>query len=186
MFEGVDISRAWIETVSGNRFHLLDPRQDEIFIEDIAHALGKMCRFTCHTRRFYSVAEHCLAVSYLVPSKDALWGLLHDASEAYTGDMNRPLKHFTPVGEIFRRIEEVIMGAVAQKFDLPEACPESVHLADNQMLWAEKKQLMTSLPWDFNEIQPNVPDANRMVKCYPETVAKTEFLHRYYELTNQL
>src|SRR5690348_5556551 len=138
MFDGVDVEKAWIETYSGNRFHILDPRQDEINIVDIAHALSMMCRFTGHVRKFYSVAEHSVHVSRLVPAEDAFWGLVHDASESYIQDLNRPLKHFTPVGKTYEKIENVVMKAICKRFDLPVEQPESVHIADNAMLYAEK------------------------------------------------
>lgn len=85
----------WIQTVSGKRFYLLDPRPEMICLEDIAHALGQLCRFTGHTRSFLSVAEHSVTVSHLLkpfgPAAE-LAGLLHDAAEAYIGDVNNPLK----------------------------------------------------------------------------------------------
>ena len=72
---------SYIETVSGRKFYFLNPNPEDIDIEDIAHALSMQCRFTGHTKWFYSVAEHAIWVSYLVPVHLALEGLLHDASE---------------------------------------------------------------------------------------------------------
>src|SRR5690242_11754504 len=82
----------WMQTYTGRRFWPLDPRVDDIDIGDIAHHLSLVCRFAGACREFYSVAQHCVGVSYVCDPKDALWGLLHDAAEAYVGDMVRPLK----------------------------------------------------------------------------------------------
>ena len=89
---------AWIITYSGKKFYHLAPSAEMVDIVDIAHALSLTCRWTGHTRYHYSVAQHSWYFSYLVPKEFALSALLHDASEAYLGDMNRPLKHFTPAG----------------------------------------------------------------------------------------
>src|SRR5271170_7300011 len=97
----VDPKRAWIQTYTGGVFHILDPQQNEIYIKDIAHALAMQCRFTGHVRKFYSIAEHCVLGSHIVPKKLALQFLLHDASEAYIADINRPLKHYTGVGAAY-------------------------------------------------------------------------------------
>jgi hypothetical protein len=134
----VNTSKAWIQTASGGVFHILEPRQNEILITDIAHALGMMCRFTGHVRRFYSVAEHCVHASRIVPPQDALWALLHDSPEAYIADLNRPLKHFTAVGGVYKTVEETIMNAICTKFQLPFMQPQTVHEADTAMLYAEK------------------------------------------------
>jgi len=86
-------TNATIGLFSGGTFDILNPRAEDVRIEDIAHALSQQCRFTGHTKTFYSVAQHSVLASTLVAAPDELWALLHDASEAYMGDMNRPLKH---------------------------------------------------------------------------------------------
>src|ERR1035441_7448066 len=87
--DGLD---GFIGTFSGLRFWPLDPDPDKILIEDIAHALAHQCRFGGHASKFYSVAEHSVHVSKLCAPKDALWGLLHDASEAYCGAVWAPAR----------------------------------------------------------------------------------------------
>jgi|ERR1700677_603715 len=180
----IDTKRAWIQTYSGGQFHILDPQQDEIAIVDIGHALAMLCRFTGHVRRFYSIAEHSVLGSRLVPQKDALWFLLHDSSEAYINDINRPLKHFTGIGSEYIPVESKIMGAICQKFRLPQEEPTSIKKIDNAMLFAEKEQLLAPLEWDakWGDIKP----ADVKVKCWAPEVAEVEFLHRFYELTGQI
>ena len=90
----------WIQTMSGVIFYPLDPRPEEIRIEDIAHALSHQCRFAGHCREFYSVAEHSVRVSRELPQEFMLWGLLHDASEAYLVDLPRPIKRWSAMGRL--------------------------------------------------------------------------------------
>ena len=185
ILDGVDPDKARIQTASGGQFHILDPRQDEINIEDIGHALSKMCRFTGHVRKFYSVAEHSVHASRIVPPQDALWALMHDSSESYIADMNRPLKHFTPVGPVYKEIEKKVMAAICEKFRLPEGQPESVTEADTALFYAEKEQLMPPMEWDTKWGVKETP-AKVQVRCWNSDIAKTVFLYRFYELTNQL
>lgn len=183
--DGVDVSRAWIQTYSGGKFHILDPRQDEINIVDIGHALSMMCRFTGHVRRFYSVAEHCWHASHIVPAEDALWALMHDASEAYIADINRPLKHFTPVGPSYMKVEDKVMKAICKKFGMDPEQPASVHKADGMMLYAEKEQLMPPMSWETKWTADEEP-AQVKIRCWKSEIAEAAFLSRFYELTNQL
>ena len=105
---------------SGQYIDLLAPEVEAIYLEDIAHALSQICRFGGHTATFYSVAEHSLLVASLLwrqfgdPELAAV-GLLHDATEAYLGDMVRPLKH-SPAGEGFRSVEANLEAVIARRF----------------------------------------------------------------------
>lgn len=86
----------WIQTYTGRQFWPLDPKPEEVCIEDIAHALSQQCRYAGHTIRFYSVAQHSVEIALRVPRAAALWGLLHDAAEAYLVDLPRPVKYLMP------------------------------------------------------------------------------------------
>ena len=108
----------YIQTVSGRRVNPLDPSPADIDVHDIAVALSNQCRFGGHTRRYYSVAQHACIVSDQMLERgssahDALWGLLHDASEAYLVDLPHPLKHRSELGRQYReaegRLEEVLL-----------------------------------------------------------------------------
>jgi hypothetical protein len=86
-----------IETFTGKLFDYLDPRAADMDALSIAHALGNLCRFTGHCRRFYSVAEHSVLCMTLADRRGLtrrlqLLALIHDAHEAYVGDINTPLK----------------------------------------------------------------------------------------------
>lgn len=139
----------WIQTYpKGIKFWPLDPRPEEIHIEDIAHALSNVCRFGGFVKHHYSVAQHSLLVSYKVPPCDALWALLHDAPEAYLGDQCRPVKrsmvfHINECFHPFAKVEEELMRVVAKRFGLEGSeIPPSVHEADLRMLMTEKRDLL--------------------------------------------
>jgi hypothetical protein len=136
-----------ITTFSGIRFWPLIPNPADIRIEDIAHALSNQCRFAGHASKFYSVAEHSVHVSKLSAPEDALWGLLHDASEAYLVDLPRPLK-LLPEFAPYREAEHRLQRAVAARFGLPPDQPASVTEADDTMLWIEAHSLLGSMPFE--------------------------------------
>jgi 5'-nucleotidase len=175
------VKPAWIETFSGLKFEILNPKPEQIKIEDIAHALSQLCRFNGHTKYFYSVAQHSYLGSFLVPKEDALWFLLHDASESWLGDMTSPMKHLTKAGEAYLPIEKRIMHVVCEKFGLPEVQPPSVHAADVAMLHAEKEQLMGSVPWDRKWGKLIKPADVKIKETAPRKIEKL-FLKRFQEL----
>lgn len=168
----------WTQTYSGIAFWPLDPRPEEILIEDIAHALSRQCRFAGHirNREFYSVAEHSLLVSQHVPHEYALWGLLHDAAEAYIGDMVRPLKKNISQ---YEEIERQIMHAVCSRFGLPQEMPTCVQEMDTCLLFSERAMLLAPPPYPWEHEQESKIVA--IIGLFPET-AKREFLFRYHEL----
>lgn len=133
-----------IATYTGNIIYPLNPDPADIYIEDIAHALSNQCRFTGHTRYFYSVAQHSMLVSEIVPDKYRMWGLLHDASEAYLSDMARPIKKMPEFGEFYLAAEDKLMAAVIERFGLENILPmpRSVKEADDILLGNEILNLM--------------------------------------------
>ena len=124
----MNISNAAIETYSGKWFDILNPQPEMIDIESIAHATSMVCRFSGHTRHHYSVAQHSWLGSYLVPRENALEFLLHDASEAYIGDMSRPLKHCTEAGKHYREVEARITAVIREVFGLAHGRSMRGHL----------------------------------------------------------
>ena len=86
-------NESWIATSSGGVFHLKDPNPDEVSIFDIAESLSKLSRFNGQLPSFYSVAQHSCLVMELLPQDAKPYGLLHDAHEAYIGDMTRPVSN---------------------------------------------------------------------------------------------
>lgn len=138
----------WIQTSTGIAFDLLEPTPEMVDINDIARALSRLCRYTGHTEQFYSVAQHSVLVSNLVPPEDALVGLLHDAAEAYVGDVAKPLKVL--LGSAYSDVEDRVWRVVAERFGLPVALPQSVKDADLRMLQTERLQLLGPEPRPWN------------------------------------
>lgn len=183
MSEGDWLSASWMQTYTGIAFRpwadheemvdLIDPR-------DIAHALSQVCRYGGHTRRFYSVAEHGVLISRAVPEEDRPWGLMHDAAEAYLGDMVRPVK----IGlQEYRDLEGRVLLAIASRFGLNMfGYPQTVKDADNRILLDERVELLTPPPqsWDTS-IEDLEPLGCEVLGWYPP-VAELEFLQRMLEL----
>lgn len=132
-----------MQTYSGRKFWPLDPRPEDVDPSDIAHALANQCRFAGHCLRFYSVAEHSILVSRALPPEHQLWGLLHDASEAYLVDVPRPLKPFL---RGYVEMEAAVMSAICRRFDIPEEMPPEVKRVDNAILASEAAQNMSPPP----------------------------------------
>jgi 5'-deoxynucleotidase YfbR-like HD superfamily hydrolase len=179
---GNDKSKAYIATYTGKQFFLLEPRLEDIDIIDIAHALSMQCRWTGHTKFHYSVAQHSYYCSFLGPDGEAFDRLMHDAAEAYIGDPNRPIKHYTEAGTAYRRQEAIIQKAIAERFGYSIVEPASVKLADNSMLYAEKDQL---LHVDFPEAEDwERYDSNNgiVIEQWDIGRAVQMFLNRFEEL----
>lgn len=171
----------WIQTYSGLQFWPLDPRPTEVLPLDIAHALSHQCRFSGHTSEFYSVAQHSVLVSLHVSPEHALWGLLHDAGEAYLMDMPRPIKRMFPA---YKEAEAVVMRAVCDRFGLPHEMPAAVAEADIRMLATEARDLMgRPLNWgSIREVEP-YPE---VVVPMPPVAAKVAWFQRLCELLPDL
>lgn len=171
---------ATIETYTGLQFHILEPHPEEVNITDIAHALSMLCRFTGHTRFYYSVAQHSYLASFLVPPQFQLEALLHDASEAYIGDMSRPLKHFSECGRLYLEIEAKIEAVIKKKFGLPPTMSPEVKEADNSLLYAEKKALME--PCDWTHTWGKYEEIDTTIQPWEPQYAEAQFLRRYRQL----
>lgn len=135
------MSQAWIQTYSGVKFPLFRFTPEHVRISDIAHALSMQCRYNGHIKRFYSVAEHCWLLSHMVPLQYALTALLHDAPEAYIGDMVSPLKR-----EMydFVRLDNQMMHAIFGIYGADES-PEAlatVHAGDGWVAHQEARSLL--------------------------------------------
>lgn len=139
--EGLWSDRKTAITVSsGERIDPLHAAVAEITVYDIAHSLARLCRYNGHVGYFLSVARHSILVAgrlaHLYPFEPelAFHGLLHDAAEAYLGDMVRPLKHGPTIGEAYLEAEANLEEVIAQRFGLCWPAPPSIHQADNYVL----------------------------------------------------
>lgn len=171
-----------IRLLSGALFDYRQPELCDVRIEDIAGALSKVCRFSGHIVRFYSVAQHAINASRIVPAEFAFTALMHDTAEAFTNDLPTPLKHAVP---IFRELEVRIESAMAARFGFTFPLPAPVVLADAQMLAIEKEELKRDFSrWsvldgiEFESVRQTV-DLSPMAPWLAEQL----FLDRYRELT---
>ncbi len=175
---------SWMQTHTGVSFYPLDPRAADINIEDVAHGLAMCCRYAGQCARYYSVAEHCVLVSMHVHPAYAREGLLHDLSEAYLGDMIRPLKH-TPEMEPFRKAEAAIeyQASVAFNLNTSSDCAANVKHVDDRILIDEIKQLQhTPSAYLMRMDTRNKPPLGVKLKCWSPARAKRRFLARFAEL----
>lgn len=168
-----------IRTFSGGLFDPFEPRAKDIRIQDIAHHLSNLCRFTGASRRFYSVAEHCVRASHLVKPPHEFATLMHDATEAYINDLSTPVKHHRKMFN-YRQLESKIGLAVGEAFEIDwMAHGATIKLADAIMYWTECRDLMR----DVEIPQGQVVCTERIVPWSPD-VAKAEFLRRFFFLTS--
>jgi hypothetical protein len=157
----------WMQTFTGRRFFPLDPRAEDVDPRDIAHALAHLCRYAGHVDRFYSVAEHCVLLSWWAERHGAdellqLELLLHDATEAYVVDVPRPLKINLPD---YRAVEARVATAIAERFGTLEHADTvdgqavdslEVKQLDTRILLDERAALMsrTRHAWGVDSLEP--------------------------------
>lgn len=178
----------WIETRKGIRVSVQNPKPNQFDVEDIAYALSNTCRFNGHCSGFLSVAEHSVLVSRRVPDNLRLAALLHDATEAYLGDIPSPIKQFLPD---YKALEQVFEKAIDERFELAlsDADRALVKEADIDALFTEAHFLIPSQGKDWAFFQgPKQFKVNYDLKpaCLPPVYAYKLFMGAYYEYSKQL
>ena len=165
----------WMQTYTGRQFWPLDPQPEDVFIADIAHALANICRFGGHCLQFYSVAQHSIIVSELVPSEYELWGLLHDSAEAYLGDVIRPIK--SEMIE-YRDAEYKVLDIILRRFGLSYPEPKEVRTADIISLITEKRDVMAVSQEKWN-VGIDVAPMKKIIIPMSPIEAEIKFLERF-------
>jgi uncharacterized protein len=161
----------------GRTFDLRNAQPHEIRIEDIALSLSRQCRYVGHPTQFYSVAQHVVLVSHLVPPPLAPRALLHDSEETYTGDQSRPFASLC--GMEAAKVADALRRKAYEAFGLdPNLIDDRLRLADNLALAWEMRDLMDCPP--PAEIARILPDDLLLGMEWPE--ARALFLDRYAEL----
>ncbi len=181
--------KSWVQTFTGKKFTPLDPRPEDVCIEDIAHALSQKVRFTGHTNWLYTVGQHSLYVSSILPPRLKLAGLLHDATEAYLPDIAAPIKGFvhltTPRGVVpFREFEDYLADVIFAGLGLSSLRPlidsEEMKRADLVMLATEVRDVMGPAPDDWG--LAHMP-AWGSIELEPSPAqVKSKFLEEYHRL----
>jgi uncharacterized protein len=174
----------FLQTVSGRRVNPFDPDPSQLDPEDIARALGNLCRFGGHARSFYSVAQHSVIVSELVEQRggdpeDVFAALMHDASEAYLGDMPHPIKHRSPLGTAFKAAEEHLEQAIRARFRIKDDVPE-IKRADRALL-ATERLAFSAENWHWPELD-GVEPLQLELRAWSPDEATAAFARRYAEL----
>ena len=174
----------YLQTVSGRWVNPFDPDPAQLDAGDIARALANQCRFGGHSRVFYSVAQHSVIVSRVVEERgggaeDAFAALMHDATEAYLGDMPHPLKHRSPLGAAFKAAEEGLEQAIRARFAIKAHVPE-IKKVDRALL-ATERRAFSAEAWHWPELEGVEPLDIDLVAWSPDEAAD-EFARRYAEL----
>lgn len=166
----------FIRLHSGRKFHILRPTIKDINIRDISWALSHICRFTGHTREFYSVAQHCCHVSDILPDEFKLHGLLHDSQESVCQDLAQPIKQYLPqYNEMEVRIEKL----VAKKFGLAFPMPAAVKSADMILLVTEMRDMMKNTDYKMHPFSP----LTERLHAWDSLKARCEFMKRFNRLS---
>jgi 5'-nucleotidase len=174
----------YLQTVSGRWVNPFDPDPEQLDPGDIARALANQCRFGGHSRAFYSVAQHSVIVSRLVEERggdaeDVFAALMHDASEAYLGDMPHPLKHRSPLGAAFKEAEQHLEDAIRARFGIRADVPE-IKRADRALL-ATERRAFSAESWHWPELEGVEPLDLELEAWSPDRAAE-EFAARFAEL----
>lgn len=163
---------------TGAYFDYGDPENSAFTIEDIANGLAMTCRFGGQCRRHYSVAQHSWHMSYVVPPQDALAALMHDAAEAFVGDLPKPLKVLLPE---YKSIEIRIENAIFDRFRIARPLPASIKEADVRMLVTEQREVMHNRDdWDYTRGREPYQFA---LPIWAPHEARAQFLGRFRDLT---
>jgi 5'-deoxynucleotidase YfbR-like HD superfamily hydrolase len=154
-----------IRTLTGYYFNYLKMDPESINIEDIAHALSNMPRWLGHTKKFFSVAQHCCWChdANIEPEDERLERLMHDATEAYLGDCPSPLKSLLPQ---YKELEKKLSIVIAKKFGFNYPYSPATKLVDRAALEIE---------WEDMKLEDKM-------ECWSPEKAKAEFLKRFNDL----
>ena len=170
----------WYQTYTGLRFYPKFPTCGIFRIEDIAKSLSQVCRFGGHIRTHYSVAQHSLHVASMLPDRLKFQGLMHDATEAYLGDVVKPLKELLPD---YRSLERVVWRMIAKRYGMPETLDRAVKEADLTALATERRDLyLHPYRWQWRISEDTQPAKERLQPMTAEAAERT-FLQEFWRLT---
>jgi hypothetical protein len=163
----------WLQTHTGRAFPLINPTHEDVRWPDVIYALAHINRFTGHAGT-YSVAQHSCLVAEQLPHDMKLYGLLHDAHEAYLGDISTPLKRMLKVlcgvhlWSLFDTMDEAIYRAADLSYPVPQTIREAVKLADTRAMMTERRDLMREPPQSWGkEYERVVPLPEKLTRWTP-------------------
>jgi uncharacterized protein len=166
----------WINTATGRRFNLAEPEAADVAIEDVVLSLGKICRFLGHTRQFYSVLQHSVYVARISTPGDTYAALLHDAAEAYIGDIVSPVGRqlIRISGGLYSGWKKRIEAVVAEALFVPWPMPPAVAIADKVVLATEARDLFPGC--NVAKVSKEPPAKDLHIEPWPEQTAQRQFL----------
>lgn len=184
---------ATLETVSGRKIDITNPDPSTIVIEDIAWALSRLPRFSGHSIPYvpYSVAQHCIQVAKDLEEHGPyiqLFGLLHDAAEAYINDLPSPVKHIPEIHTVIKKLEDSLMTAIytALKIDPPTHDEEVlVKIADKTQQAVEAYNYMYSRGADWNLPEVSFKKLQEFESPLTSVEVYDRFLLFFKDLMNQ-
>lgn len=183
-----------LETVSGRKVNVLEPDPDTIVIGDIAWALSRMPRFNGHSIPYvpYSVAQHSMQVMRDLESHGAkiqLYGLLHDAAEAYISDIPSPVKHIPEIHAVISKLEDRLMTTIYTALEIPVPTQDEeriVKLADKAQQAIESYNFMYSRGHDWNLPKVGFKKLQEFERPLTSTEAYDSFLENFANLKEKL
>lgn len=169
----------WLQTRSGRAFPLLDPQPSDVHWPDIVYALAHTNRFGGHVGP-YSVAQHSVLVAKQLRPEWRAYGLLHDAHEAFIGDIPTPLKRLvdrytSALWCMSEDIDAAIFRAAGLLFPWPEEIAEAVKIADIRVLVTERRDLMREPPHSWGTEYDNVEPLPERIEIWPAEKAIARF-----------
>lgn len=176
-----DDEKVWTWGYSGKHVHTLAPTTADIELVDIARGLATQCRYSGHTTKPYTVAEHSVIVSLMVDPRFAREALLHDAAEAYIGDLVRPLK-YRDCMKAFRDAEARLEAAIFARFEVVPTVESraAVKAIDDRILVDEVSQVIRG--GDTAPVARYGPPLGVKIECLSWQKAEHAFLRRFREV----
>lgn len=186
MLTEANFVRGLMQTYTGRMIQLEDFKAEDIKIEDIAHSLSLQCRYCGHTSYHYSIAQHSVLVSYMVPEHIAKQALLHDTTEAYLVDIPSHLKKLVAF-EPYMVLEDKVWKVISEYYNVDYELDPILKVADKGILWWESNVLMRDRQGDLNPYWERYREAAENFQFVPiESIhplaAEIKFLQRAKEL----
>lgn len=170
----------YMQTFSGIKFYPDKIKKSDILLDDIIHALSNTCRYSGHSKEFYSVAEHCIVMADFFPEHKKL-ALFHDAAEAYMGDLPRPIKNLIPD---YKKIELDLLNIILEMvgIQLTHANINLIERMDTYMLSHERRspKIMQNRKLTWGDSIDTLNDSLYDFECYPPKVVENIFRDKIY------
>lgn len=171
----VELKGDWMQTYT-SKFYPLSPREEDIYLIDIAQSLSHTCRFGGHVKNFYSVGQHSVLLSYFCGFE----GLMHDAAETYINDITRPVKYIKEFQPI-REVEDSILKVIFSKYNISYPLSDKLKKLDRRICITEANKLMIGGTKDWYELYEPL---DIVIDPWGFEESRFKFIRRFWELYN--